>query len=75
MGSYITKQYTILNATGGRSGTFNSLVTANLPENFTASLNYDANNAYFDLVLNYVAPSAPVSAAVSARTSRRSRMR
>ena len=59
LGSYITKQYTIVNATGGRSGTFDSLVTGSLPDNFTASLSYDANNAYLDLVLNYVAPSAP----------------
>ncbi|MBO4227924.1 autotransporter domain-containing protein [Bradyrhizobium neotropicale] len=51
-GSYVTKQYTILNATGGVSGTF-SLVNTNLPASFTSSLSYDANNAFLNLTLNY----------------------
>lgn len=58
-GSYVTKQYTIINATGGVSGTFGSQVDTNLPSNFTSKLSYDANNAYLDLTLNYVPPSAP----------------
>ena len=36
------KQYTILTAAGGVSGTFGSLVNTNLPTNFTTSLSYDA---------------------------------
>ena len=48
-GSYVSRRYTILNASGGVSGTFNSLVNTNLPANFTPSLSYDANNAYLDL--------------------------
>ena len=35
-GSYVAKRYTILNATGGVSGTFNALVNTNLPANFTS---------------------------------------
>jgi autotransporter-associated beta strand protein len=58
-GSYIAKQYTILNATGGVSGKFGSLVNTNLPSSFTSQLSYDGNNAYLDLALSYVAPSTP----------------
>ena len=48
-GTYVTKQYTIVNATGGVIGTFNALVNTNLPGGFTSSLSYDANNAYLNL--------------------------
>ena len=50
-GSYVTKQYTIVNAAGGINGTFGSLVNSNLPSIFAASLSYDANNAYLNLDL------------------------
>jgi outer membrane autotransporter protein len=39
-GSYISNSYTILIANGGRSGTFDSLTTVNLPAFLTASLAY-----------------------------------
>jgi uncharacterized protein with beta-barrel porin domain len=58
-GSYVNKQYTIVNATGGVSGTFNSVVNSNVPANFTSSLSYDANNAYLNLALNFVPNPAP----------------
>ncbi|MCP3470142.1 autotransporter domain-containing protein [Bradyrhizobium sp. CCGUVB1N3] len=51
-GTYVNKQYTILNATGGVSGTF-SLVNTNLPANFVSSLSYDANDVYLNLTLNF----------------------
>lgn len=52
-GTYVPKQYTILNATGGVSGTFNPLVSTNVP-NFKTSLSYDANNVYLNLTaLNF----------------------
>ena len=54
-GSYVAKQYTILNAAGGVSGTFGPLVNTNLPSGFKSSLSYDANNAYLNLALNFVA--------------------
>jgi len=57
-GTYVTKQYTIINA-GSVTGTFASLVNTNLPSNFTPSLSYDASNAYLNLTLNFVQPSAP----------------
>jgi autotransporter-associated beta strand protein/probable HAF family extracellular repeat protein len=50
-GSYVTKQYTIVNATGGINGTFGSLLNTNLPSPLVASLSYDANNAYLNLDL------------------------
>jgi uncharacterized protein with beta-barrel porin domain len=56
-GSYVTRRYTILNATGGVSGTFNTLVNTNLPTNFTSQLSYDANNAYLNLTLNFTPTS------------------
>jgi uncharacterized protein with beta-barrel porin domain len=56
-GSYISKQYTILNTTGGVSGTFGSLVNTNLPANFTSSLSYDATHAYLNLTLGFNGPN------------------
>jgi T5SS/PEP-CTERM-associated repeat protein len=56
-GSYVAKQYTILNATGGLGGsTFGSIVNTNLPQGFKSSLSYDAHNAYLNLALSFVAP-------------------
>ena len=48
-GSYITKQYTILSATGGRTGTFSTLTTTGLPAGFSSGLSYDANDVFLDL--------------------------
>ncbi len=42
-GTYVEKQYTILNAAGGVSGTFGSVVNTNLPFDFKTALSYDAN--------------------------------
>ena len=58
-GSYVAKTYTILTATGGVNGTFGSLVNTNLPANFGTSLSYDAHDAFLNLTLNFVPPSAP----------------
>ncbi len=55
-GTYVARQYTILNTGGGVSGTFAGPVNTNLPANFQPSLSYDANNAYLNLVLNFVPP-------------------
>jgi autotransporter-associated beta strand protein len=55
-GTYVARQYTILNATGGVSGTFSSLVNTDLPANFKSSLSYDSNNAYLSLALNFIPP-------------------
>jgi autotransporter-associated beta strand protein len=49
-GTYIARQYTILNAAGGLGGTsFNAVVNSNLPSGFKSSLSYDSNNAYLNL--------------------------
>jgi autotransporter-associated beta strand protein len=55
-GSYVSRQYTILNAIGGVSGRFGSLVNTNLPSNFHTTLSYDANDVYLNLVLNFAVP-------------------
>ena len=55
-GSYVTRQYTILTASGGVSGTFASLAETNLPANFHTTLSYDANHAYLNLILNFGIP-------------------
>ena len=55
-GTYVAKQYNILNAAGGVSGTFAGPVNTNLPANFHTSLSYDANNAYLKLLLNFIPP-------------------
>ena len=49
-GTYVAKQYTIVNATGGVSGTFGSKVDTNLPAGFKSGLSYDPNNAYLCLL-------------------------
>jgi YVTN family beta-propeller protein/autotransporter-associated beta strand protein len=52
-GSYATRAYTILSATGGLGGTtFNTLTTSNLPAGFTASLSYTATDAILNLTAN-----------------------
>jgi autotransporter-associated beta strand protein len=49
-GSYATRMYTILSATGGLGGTtFNTLTTSDLPAGFTASLSYTATDAILNL--------------------------
>jgi autotransporter-associated beta strand protein len=55
-GTYVARQYTILNAAGGVSGTFSSLVNTDLPANFKSSLSYDANDVYLNLALSFIPP-------------------
>ena len=54
-GSYVNRQYTIVNATGGVSGTFNPAVTSNMA-NIQSTLTYDANNAFLNIKLTFVPP-------------------
>lgn len=54
--SYVEKQYTILKATGGVTGSFSSVVNTNLPSGFHTSLSTDPNNAYLNLALDFVPP-------------------
>jgi uncharacterized protein with beta-barrel porin domain len=50
-GSYLSKQYTILTATGGLGGTtFSTLTNTNLPANFTDTLSYQGNNVFLELI-------------------------
>lgn len=58
-GTYVAKQYTILNAAGGVNGTFGTKVDTNLPSGFKSSLGYDASNAYLNLVLDFTPTPAP----------------
>ena len=55
-GAYVGKQYTILHADGGVSGTFGTEIDTNLPANFHTALSYDANNAYLNLILTFGIP-------------------
>ena len=55
-GSYVNKQYTIVNATGGVSGTFNPAVVSNM-SNLNPTLTYDANDAFLNIKLSFVPPS------------------
>jgi autotransporter-associated beta strand protein len=48
-GSYIERTYTILSATGGRAGTFDSLTAVGLPANFQTSLSYSGNTVVLNL--------------------------
>lgn len=56
-GTYSARSYTVLTATGGRTGTFSNLATANLPGLLTASLSYGAN----DVTLSIRAASQSMS--------------
>jgi uncharacterized protein with beta-barrel porin domain len=56
-GSYVAKQYTILNA-ASFSGAFATTVTnTNLPANFTDTLTYDSTHAYLNLILSFSTPA------------------
>ncbi len=56
-GSYVSKQYTIVAATGAVSGTFDpTVVNTNLPSNFHTTLSYDPTHAYLNLALNFAIP-------------------
>lgn len=52
-GSTVQKQYTIVSASGGRTGTFTSLAATGVPAGFAASLSYDATHAYLNFALDY----------------------
>jgi uncharacterized protein with beta-barrel porin domain len=54
-GSYVNRQYTILNANGGVSGTFNPTVVSN-NTNLVATLSYDANDAFLNIKLKFIPP-------------------
>jgi autotransporter-associated beta strand protein len=56
-GNYVAKQYTILTAAGGVSGTFGSFNTLGMPSGFTASLSYDAHDVFLDLHLGFAPPT------------------
>ena len=57
-GSYISKQYTILTASGGVSGTFASnIANTNLPQDFSDTLSYDSTHAYLNLTLGFAGPN------------------
>ncbi len=48
-GNYVKRNYTILSATGGRSGTFDSLTTSGLGSGFSASLGYTSTDVTLTL--------------------------
>jgi len=54
-GGLISRQNTIINAGGGVIGSFGTLASLNLPPTVSASLSYDANDAFLNLALNYAA--------------------
>ncbi|MDP1866474.1 MAG: autotransporter domain-containing protein [Bradyrhizobium sp.] len=54
-GSYVDRQYVIVNATGGVGGTFNPAVTSNTA-NIQSTLSYDANNAFLNIELIFATP-------------------
>ncbi len=49
----VTKQYTILTATGSIPDTFNPVVAGAFSSNLKASLGYDVNNVYLNFALNF----------------------
>lgn len=55
-GTYVNRQYTILNATGGRIGTFNPTVVSS-NSNLQGTLTYDPNNVFLNIKLVFVAPA------------------
>ena len=59
-GSFVAKQYTIVNATGGVSGTFNPAVVSNMA-NLQSTLTYDANDAFLNIQLSFVPPGGSLT--------------
>jgi uncharacterized protein with beta-barrel porin domain len=55
-GSYVARQYTILTAAAGVSGTFSSFNTLNIPSGFKASLSYDAHDVFLNLAISFAVP-------------------
>jgi autotransporter-associated beta strand protein len=55
-GSYINKQYTIVHANGGVSGTFNPSVVSNMA-NLQSVVSYDAKDAFLDINVLFSTPS------------------
>jgi autotransporter-associated beta strand protein len=60
-GTYVSKQYTIVNAAGGVIGSFGAVSTTNLPSGFSSSLSYDATHAFLNLALNFTPPVGPAN--------------
>jgi len=58
-GAYVQRQYTIVNAGGGVTGSFGAQVNTNLPAGFVSSVSYDANNAFLNLNLDLGPKSGP----------------
>jgi uncharacterized protein with beta-barrel porin domain len=56
----LQSQYTILNASGGVTGTFNPNVVSN-NANITSTLTYDANNVFLNTKLNFVTPNGALT--------------
>lgn len=60
-GSYVSRQYTILTAAGGLTGTFDALATFGLPAGFGARLAYVGNDAILNLKAQLVPdPNPPI---------------
>jgi autotransporter-associated beta strand protein len=55
-GSYVTRTYTILSASGGRVGTFDSLSSIGLPAGFQVALSYTDTSAFLNLIAALEAP-------------------
>jgi autotransporter-associated beta strand protein len=56
-GTYVARQYTILSAAGGVSGSFNSVASTNLPAGFSTSMSTDANHGFLNLAVSFVLPT------------------
>src|SRR5262249_42466311 len=52
-GTYVAKQYKLLSATGGVTGTFASISNSGLPFGASDTLSYDANDVYLNLTLGF----------------------
>jgi autotransporter-associated beta strand protein len=52
-GSTVMKQYTIMTATGGRSGSFDGVGVIGAPSALVATLSYDPTHVYLNFALDY----------------------
>lgn len=69
-GAYTSNSYTILSAAGGRTGTFDAVITSGLPPALSASLSYTANDVLLVTLLSSItalpAPFTPNQRSVAA---------
>jgi autotransporter-associated beta strand protein len=68
-GSYVARQYIIVSAASGVTGTFGGLINTSLPAGFTESLSYSSTKVFLNLTANLGASDPPPGGATTSTTT------